>query len=48
MRCATSRELASKHEPEEMTIATLALSLLLSSELILLTKAGAADTEEIA
>jgi hypothetical protein len=48
MWCATSRELASKHEPEEMTKATLALSLLLSSELILSTKAGAADTEETA
>jgi len=48
MWCATSRELASKHEPEEMTKATLALSLLLSSKLILLTKAGTADTEETA
>jgi len=48
MWCATSRELASKHKPEEMTKATLALSLLLSSKLILSTKAGAADTEETA
>ena len=48
MWCATSRELASKHEPEEMTKGTLALSLLLSSELILSTKADAADTEETA
>jgi len=48
MWCVTSRELASKHEPKEMTKATLALSLLLSSELILSTRAGTADTEETA
>jgi len=48
MWCATSRELASKHEPEKMTKATLTLSLLSSSKLIISTKAGAADTEETA
>ena len=48
MWCATSRELASKHEPKEMTKATLALSLLLSSKLIILTKASTADIEETA
>jgi hypothetical protein len=42
------KERASKHKTEEMTKATLALSLLLISDLILSTKAGAADTEETA
>ena len=46
--CATSREQASKQKTKEMTKATLALRLLLSSKLILSTKAGAADTEETA